>query len=69
MKLEMLEKAIEEGLITGEDAEDIKAWTGNKPAALNQMSTQPRIRKAVRGRQMIAVPEEWQGPLPSQKAD
>lgn len=47
-------------------AGEIKAWTGNKPAALNQMSPQRRVMKAVRGRQMIAVSNEWQGPLPYQ---
>lgn len=69
LRIEMLEKAIEEGLITEENADEIKAWTGNKPAALNQMSPKPRIMKAVRGRQMIAVPEGWQGQRPYQKAD
>ncbi len=49
-----------------EEAGEIRAWRGNKPAALNQMSPQPRAMKAVRGRQMIAVPEGWQGPLPYQ---
>jgi hypothetical protein len=41
-----------------ESADETGAWRGNKPAALNQMSSQPRIMKAARGRQMIAVSEE-----------
>lgn len=69
LRMEMLEKAIEEGLITEENADEIKAWTGNKPAALNQMSPKPRIMKAVRGRQSFAVHEGWQGPLPYQEKD
>ncbi len=57
LRLEMLEKAIEEGLIDEEAAADIKAWVGNKPAAPNQLSPQPRIMNAVRGRHMIAIQE------------
>ncbi len=44
-----------------ESADETGAWRGNKPAALNQMSSQPRIMQAARGRQMIAVSEGWQG--------
>jgi len=69
LRMEMLEKAIEEGLISEENADEIKAWTGSKPAALNQLSPKPRITKAVRGRQMIAVQEGWHGPLPYARAD
>jgi len=69
LRLEMLEKAIEEGLITEEDASEIKAWTGNKPATLNQLSPQPRIMNAVRGRQMIAIQEGWHGPGPHNIAE
>lgn len=61
LRTEMLEEAIEEGLIDEEAAADIKAWAGNKPATLNQLSPKPRIMKAVRGRHMIAVPEGRQG--------
>ena len=64
LRMEMLEKAIEEGLITEENAGEIKAWTGNKPATLNQLSPKPRIMKAARGRHMIAVQEGWHGPRP-----
>ena len=54
---------------SGESADEIKTRRGNKPAVSSQMPSQPRIMKAARGRQMIAVPEGWQGPLTSQKAD
>ncbi|NQT05410.1 MAG: hypothetical protein HQ577_05305 [Dehalococcoidia bacterium] len=42
-------------------AGETRAWKGNKSAALNQTSAQPRIMQAARGRQMIAVSEGWQG--------
>jgi hypothetical protein len=38
-----------------ESADETRAWRGNKSAALNQTSSQPRIMQAARGRQMIAV--------------
>ena len=66
---ELLEQAIEEGLITEEEAEEIKAWTGNKPAALSQLSPKPRIMNEVRGRHMIAIQEGWHGPRTYQSAD
>lgn len=44
-----------------ESADETGAWRGNKPAALNQTSSQPRIMQAERGRQMIAVSERRQG--------
>jgi len=69
LRMEMLEKAIEEGLITEENADEIKAWTGNRPAALSQLSPKPRIMKAVRGRHMIAIQEGWHGPRTYQRAD
>ena len=52
-----------------ESADEIGAWRGNNAAASNQMSSQPRVMKGGRGRQMIAVPEGWQGQLSSQKAN
>ncbi len=69
LRMEMLEKAIEEGLIREEDADGIKAWTDNKPATLNQLSPQPRIMNEVRGRHMIAIQEGWHGPRTYRKAD
>lgn len=68
-RLEMLEEAIEEGLISEEEAAEIRAWTGNSPAALNQLSPKPQIMNSVRGRHMIAVSEGWRGPLPYQNTD
>jgi len=64
-----MEMTIEEGLISEEDAAEIKAWTGNKPAALNQLSPKPQIMNSVRGRHMIAVQKGWHGPLPYQNTD
>ncbi len=64
-----LERAVEEGLITEKEAEEIKAWTGNRPAALNQLSPKPRIMNEVRGRRMIAIKEGWHGPRTYQRAD
>ena len=48
------------GAVEG-SAGETRAWKGSKPAALNQTSAQPRAMPAVRGRQMIAVAEGWQG--------
>ncbi|MBC8477308.1 MAG: hypothetical protein H8D49_03085 [Dehalococcoidia bacterium] len=39
-------------------AGETRAWKGNKQAALNQTSAQPRVMKAARGRQMVAVSGE-----------
>ena len=69
LRLEILEMAIEEGLISEEDAAEIMAWTGNKPAALSQLSSKPQIMNSVRGRHMIAVQKGWHGPLPYQNTD
>lgn len=69
LRMEMLEKVIEEGLITEENAGEIKAWTGNKPVALSQLSPKPRIMNEVRGRHMIAIKEGWHGPRTYQRAD
>ena len=59
LRLEMLEKAIGEGLISEEEADEIRAWTGNSPATLNQLSPKPQIMNSVRGRHMIAVRKGW----------
>jgi hypothetical protein len=69
LRLEMLEEAVEEGLLSEEDADEIKAWMGNKPAALSQLSPKPRIMNAVRGRHMIAASKAWRGSLPYQDTD
>ena len=41
-----------------ESADETGAWRGNRSAALNQTSSQPRIMQAARGRQMTAVSGE-----------
>jgi len=69
LRMEILEQAIEEGLINEEDADGIRAWTGNRPAALSQLSSKPQIMNSVRGRHMIAVRKGWHGPLPYQNTD
>lgn len=69
LRMEVLEQAIEEGLISEEDADGIRAWTGNRPAALSQLSPKPQIMNSVRGRHMIAVQKGWHGPLPYQNTD
>jgi len=66
---EFLDRAVAEGLITEDEAAEIRAWAGNMPTVLNQLTPKPRIMNAVRGRQMIAVPEGWRGPLPNQNTD
>ena len=47
-RMEILEQAIEEGLISEEDADGIKAWTGNRPAALSQLSPKPNYERGTR---------------------
>ncbi len=69
LRMEILEQAIEEGLISEEEATEIMAWTGNRPAALSQLSPKPRIMNSVRGRHMIAAQKGWHGPLPYQNTD
>jgi hypothetical protein len=64
--LEILEEAIEEGLISEEDADRIRAWADNKPTTLNQLSPKPRISSVIRGRHMMGG---WHGPLPYQERD
>ena len=66
---EFLDRAVAEELITEEEADGIRAWTGNRPAALSQLSPKPRIMNSVRGRHMIAVRKGWHGPLPYQNTD
>ena len=57
-----------QGIGTSDETDEISARTGNKLAALNQLSPKPQIMNAVRGRHMIAVSEGWQGLLPYQQA-
>lgn len=50
-----LNKAMEKGLITQDEADEIIDWWENRPEALAQLF--PRILRAMRGRHMIAVPD------------
>lgn len=59
-----MERDMERECITQGDADEIRQWQNSKPEALNSLSPRARIFKAVRGRQMIAVPEGWNGPIP-----
>lgn len=68
MRQEILEKALEEGLISQEKVDAINEWQNSKPEALNRLSPRARIFKAIRGRHMIAVPKAWNRPIP-QMAD
>ena len=63
-----MEKAMERECTTQDNADEISQWQNSKPEALNSLSPRARIFKAVRGRQMIAVPEGWNGQIP-QMAD
>lgn len=68
MRQEILEKALEEGLISQEKVDAIKEWQESKPEALNSLFPRARIFEAIRGRHMIAVPKGWNGQIP-QMAD
>jgi len=59
-----MKRDMERECITQGDADEIRQWQNSKPEALNSLSPRARIFKAVRGRQMIAVPEVWNGPIP-----
>ena len=51
-----LDKAVEEGLITEEEAGEIREWWEQKPDALDRSALRAHISKAVRGQRMMAVP-------------
>lgn len=59
-----MERAMERECITQGDADEISQWQNSKPEALNRLSPGARVLKAQRGRQMIAVPEGWNGQIP-----
>jgi len=67
--LRYLTKAVEEGLITQGEFDEIKAWWENKPEALDCLTPCARIQKASRFRQMIAVSRGWGGPRTPRLAD
>jgi len=45
-----LDKAVEKGLITQEEADEIKGWWGERPEALDRSVLRARISQAVRSR-------------------
>ena len=65
----VLEKAMGKGRITEGEAGEIEAWRESRPKALDRLVPRARIFKAIRGRQMIAVPKGWQRPEPAGLAD
>jgi hypothetical protein len=64
-----LDKAVEEGLITQGEFDEIKEWWESKPEALDCLTPCTRIQKASRFRQMIAVSRGWGGPRTPRLAD
>jgi hypothetical protein len=54
---QFMERAMERECITQGDADEISQWQENKPEVLNSLSPRARVFKAIRSRQMIAVPE------------
>lgn len=57
----MLEKAVEKGLITSEEAGEIKSWWESKPAALDRLAPGAHISRVMRGWQQTAVSKGWGG--------
>jgi hypothetical protein len=57
-----LDKAVEKGLITREEADEIKEWRDNNPKALDCLTPGAGILKVSRFRQMMAVSRGWGGP-------
>ena len=57
--LKFLDKAVEEGRITPEEADEIREWWEQRPEAANGMLLRARICQATRSRQM-----QQQGILP-----
>ena len=66
---EMLEKALEEGLITKEQLGTVKQWQGARPQASNSLSPGASISKANRGQQMGAMRKGGNGTLSYQVAE
>jgi len=69
LALKFQERAGDRECITQDGADEIYQWQQNRPESLNQLSPRARIFKAMRNRQMIAVPEGWQGQIPDEIAD
>ena len=67
---EALDRAVEEGLIDEEQAQEIRDWWENKPEALeNVKPPTPRIFGGMRGRHMFGGPRGWHGQIPCPQAD
>jgi len=50
-----LDRAVEEGLITQEEADEIKEWWQQKPEALDHPALRARILESLRGRRMMSA--------------
>ena len=69
LREKVLEKAMGKQRITEDEAGEIRGWWGSRPEALDRVVPRARVFKAMRGRQMIAVPKGWQGQIPYQPAE
>ena len=65
----VLEKAMESGRIDEAEIGENEEWQESRPGALDRLVPHARIFKAMRSRQMIAVPEGWNGTLAPELAD
>ena len=65
----VLGKAVEKGRISENATAEIKGWWESRPGALDDVIPRARVFKAIRGRHMIAVPNDWQGQIPNQPAE
>ncbi len=59
---QLLEEALERGIITEDKGAKIRQWLEKRPDTSNGLSPRARIFKPQRGRQMMAVPGEWGAP-------
>ena len=50
-----LDRAVEEGLITQEEADEIKEWWQQKPEALDHPALRARVLESLRGRRTMSV--------------
>ncbi|MFC2025321.1 hypothetical protein ACFLTG_02800 [Chloroflexota bacterium] len=68
---EYLQEAVDEGLITPDEATEIMEWWDNGPEALNRLFTHSGAFPAIRGRQMMPVPGKIsrEGPFAEEQAN
>lgn len=56
-----LDKAVEEGLITQEEADQIKEWWEQRPEAISHLFPLAHIFPAIHGRQIIIIHKGYEG--------